>query len=196
MILITGSNGFLGKRVCRLLELKKIPHLATSKLTGLDLCNRKSIVSFFENKKIEKIINCAAVVGGIEFGKKKPVDILHNNLIMTLNLFEAAKKNGINRIINPISNCVYPAKSTFFKEKEIWDGPMHESVMVYGFIRRASFVSSWAYRKQYGLDFINLIFPNMYGPEDYFDDERSHALGALIMKIVLAKKLNQKDFFN
>ncbi len=30
----------------------------------------------------------------------------------------------------------------------------------------------------------------MYGPEDHFDEERSHALGALIMKIVRAKREN------
>ena len=29
----------------------------------------------------------------------------------------------------------------------------------------------------------------MYGPEDHFDEERSHALGALVMKISRAKKL-------
>ena len=30
----------------------------------------------------------------------------------------------------------------------------------------------------------------MYGPEDHFEEERSHALGALIMKIVKAKREN------
>ena len=30
----------------------------------------------------------------------------------------------------------------------------------------------------------------MYGPEDHFEEERSHALGALIMKIANAKKMN------
>jgi len=30
----------------------------------------------------------------------------------------------------------------------------------------------------------------MYGPEDHFDEYRSHALGALIMKIVDAKRYN------
>jgi GDP-L-fucose synthase len=29
----------------------------------------------------------------------------------------------------------------------------------------------------------------MYGPEDHFEEERSHALGALIMKIVRARQL-------
>jgi GDP-L-fucose synthase len=60
--------------------------------------------------------------------------------------------------------------------------------MVYGFARKASWVGAWAYSKQFGLDVINLILSNMYGPEDHFEEERSHALGALIMKIVNAKQ--------
>ena len=35
---------------------------------------------------------------------------------------------------------------------------------------------------------LNLILSNMYGPEDHFDEVRSHALGALIMKIVRAHR--------
>ncbi len=60
--------------------------------------------------------------------------------------------------------------------------------MTYGFVRKASWVGAYAYAKQHGLDVLNLIFSNMYGPEDHFDEERSHALGALIMKFVKAKQ--------
>src|SRR3989338_7648854 len=67
-----------------------------------------------------------------------------------------------------------------FKEDKWWDGPLHESVLVYGFVRKASWVQSWAYYKQHGFKTINLILPNMYGPGDHFDETRSHALGALI----------------
>lgn len=109
---------------------------------------------------------------------------------MTINLLEACKKYKVKRLVNPISNCAYPAEATLFKENEFWDGPLHESVMVYGFVRKASWIGAWGYNKQYGLDVINLILSNMYGPEDHFEAERSHALGALIMKFVKAKNEN------
>lgn len=107
---------------------------------------------------------------------------------MNVNLLKAARESGIKRIVNPISNCVYPAKATLFREEEIWDGPMHESVLVYGFVRKAFWVGSWANHRQYGLDIVNIVLSNMYGPEDHFEEERSHALGALIMKFVEAKR--------
>ncbi len=193
MILVTGCMGFLGKRVCRLLETKKIPYFGTSRQTGLDLRDRQATLNFFEKNKPTQVLNCAAFVGGIQFGYKHPAELFHNNLQMTLNLLEAAHMSKVRRIVNPISNCAYPGSATFFKEDEFWDGPLHESVMVYGFVRKASWMGAWAYAKQYGLDVVNLILSNMYGPEDHFEEERSHALGALIMKMVRAKQTAQKQ---
>jgi GDP-L-fucose synthase len=191
MIVVTGCTGFLGKRVCRQLELNGLPYLGISRRNGLDLRDRQATLSFFQEKQPTQVLNCAAFVGGIQFGYKHPAELFHNNLQMTLNLLEAAHVNKVQRIVNPISNCAYPGAATFFKEDEFWDGPLHESVMVYGFARKASWVGAWAYAQQYGLDVINLILSNMYGPEDHFEEERSHALGALIMKIVRAKQTGQ-----
>ena len=191
MILVTGATGFLGKRVCRQLQQAGHEYVTTSRTLGLDLRDRSATLAFFDKHKPDYVLNCAAYVGGIQFGYNHPAELFHNNLQITLNLLEAARESNIKRLVNPISNCAYPGAATFFKEDEFWDGPLHESVMVYGFARKASWVGSWAYAKQYGLDVLNLILSNMYGPEDHFEEERSHALGALIMKFVRAKQKNE-----
>lgn len=191
MILVTGYTGFLGKRVCRKLDAMGQAYTGISARTGPDLRDRQATLAFFDANRPEKVINCAAFVGGIQFGYKHSAELFHNNMHMTLNLLEAAHKSRTQRIVNPISNCAYPGAASLFKEDELWDGPLHESVMVYGFARKASWVGAWAYAKQYGLDVVNLILSNMYGPEDHFEEERSHALGALIMKIVRARQLGQ-----
>lgn len=188
MILVTGATGFLGKRVCRQLAAQGREFMRTSQSLGLDLRDAAATLAFFETHRPTQVINCAAYVGGIQFGTKHPAELFHNNLLMTLSLLAAAKATGVARIVNPVSNCAYPAAATLFKEEEFWDGPLHDSVMVYGFVRKASWVGAWAYQQQYGLDVINLILSNMYGPEDHFEEERSHAMGALIMKIVKAKR--------
>lgn len=188
MILVTGGSGFLGKRVCRQLEAARVPYIQTSLKSGLDLRDRSATLNFFKKHRPDVVLNCAAFVGGIQFGLRRPAEIFSNNLRITLNLLEAASQQSVKRIVNPISNCAYPARATFFKECEFWDGPLHESVMVYGAVRKISWVGAWAFAKQHDLDVINLILSNMYGPEDHFEEERSHALGALIMKIVEAKR--------
>ena len=189
MILVTGATGFLGKRVCRLLAAQGLDYTRTSLSLGLDLRDTAATQAYFAELKPSQVLNCAAFVGGIQFGYKHPAELFHNNLLMTLSLLGAAQQADVQRIVNPISNCAYPAAATLFKEDEFWDGPLHDSVMVYGFVRKASWVGSYAYAKQHGLDVLNLVLSNMYGPEDHFEEERSHALGALIMKFARAKAL-------
>uniref|UniRef100_A0A2A4YTM0 GDP-L-fucose synthetase n=1 Tax=OCS116 cluster bacterium TaxID=2030921 RepID=A0A2A4YTM0_9PROT len=193
MILVLGATGFLGKRVCRKLSADNVEFEKSSLSLGTDLQDLQATIELFERVKPTYILNCASFVGGIQFGMKHPVELFSNNLKIISNIYEAAQKIGIKRIVNPISNCTYPGDATLFKEDEWWDGPMHESVMVYGFARKAVWMGAWAYHKQYGMDIINIILSNMYGPEDHFEEERSHALGALVMKFVKAKQQGAKQ---
>lgn len=193
MILVTGATGFLGKRVCRKLDELSLEYTKTSLSLGVDLRLKEEVFDLFNNVRPRIVLNCAAYVGGIQFGYKHSAELFTNNLLMTNNLLEACKEFKVKRLVNPISNCAYPADATLFKESEFWDGPLHESVMVYGFVRKASWIGSWAFNKQYGVDSINLILSNMYGPQDHFEEERSHALGALIMKFVEAKISNKES---
>jgi len=190
-VFVPGGNGFLGQRVVKKLKEKNINFVSLSLRDGIDFRNFKQTIQLFEKEKFDAVINCAAFVGGIQYGYEKPGELFYNNIIMSTNLMEASRLTNVERFINPISNCTYPAHLTKnFKEEQWWDGPLHESVLAYGFARKASWVQSWAYYIQYGFKTINLILPNMYGPGDHFDESRSHALGALIMKFVEAKRKN------
>lgn len=187
-VFVAGGHGFLGRRVSKRLSAGKVDFVTKSLRDGLDYTDYDALEDFISSQSIDVILNCAAYVGGIQFGYKHPGEMFYKNMLMTLNFLEISRKFKIKRLVNPISNCAYPAKATLFKESHFWDGALHRSVLAYGQARKASWVGSWAYNKQYGTDWINLIFSNMYGPDDHFDEERSHALGALIMKIVKAKK--------
>ena len=189
-----GGHGFLGSRVMLSLKEKGYDAVPLSLRDGVDFRNFQQTKEVFEKYKFDAVINCAAFVGGIEYGYRKPGEIFFNNTIMSTYLMEAARLSGVKRFVNPISNCSYPGRLTVdFKEEEWWDGPLHESVMVYGLARKVTWMQSWAYRQQYGFDTVNLILPNMYGPGDHFEEVRSHALGALIMKLVNAKRQNQSE---
>ena len=193
-IFVAGGNGFLGRRVVKKLKEKDINFVSLSLRDGIDFRDFKQTKKLFEKEKFDAVINCAAFVGGIKFGYEKPGEIFYNNILMSTNLMEASRLTNVRRFINPISNCTYPGRLTKnFKEERWWDGPLHESVLVYGFVRKASWVQGWAYKKQYNFNSIHLILPNMYGPGDHFDETRSHALGALIMKFVEAKRKNQPE---
>lgn len=186
-ILVLGATGFVGGRVCTLLERQGREFVRSSRSLGADLRERAQARDLFNSVRPTHVVNCASFVGGIQYGFKYPVEIFDNNARIIANMFEAAREAGVKRIVNPVSNCVYPRAKTLFKEEEIWDGPLDDSVLVYGAMRKISWVASWAYARQYGLDTLNLVLSNMYGPEDHFEEERSHALGALVMKFAKAK---------
>lgn len=187
-ILVLGATGFVGGRVCRALTARGLAFERTSVSLGVDLRDREAARDLFQRLKPSHVLNCASFVGGIQYGFKYPAEIFDNNARLIANMFAAANEAGVKRIVNPISNCIYPRAKTLFREEEIWDGPLDESVLVYGMARKLSWVAAWAYSKQHGLDTINLVLSNMYGPEDHFEEERSHALGALVMKMMRAKR--------
>jgi GDP-L-fucose synthase len=192
MILVTGVTGFLGKHVCRKLEKQRLNFHKSSLSLGADLRDASQCDALFSKTKPDFVLHCAAYVGGIQFGLKHQAEMFYNNLMISLNIFECCVKYKVKRLVNPISNCAYPGNATLFKENEFWNGPLHDSVATYGMVRKISHIGALAYRKQYDLDTVNLILSNMYGPDDHFDEERSHALGALIKKIVDAK-INNHD---
>ena len=190
-VLVMGATGFLGKRVTKKLDEKNIKYVKFSKSLGVDFTNFQEFSSAIQKlpTRINTIINCAALVGGIKYGLEHTGEMFYTNSLISLNLYEVARQLGINKIINPISNCSYPRDLTGqFTEQEWWNGELDDSVAVYGMVRKMSYIQSVAYFKQYGIKTINLIVPNMYGPEDHFDEVRSHALGALIRKITQAKE--------
>lgn len=188
-ILVAGATGFLGSRVVKRLKDEGLNFVGTSLSMGVDFRDMSQLEGFFAKEKPNIVINCAAFVGGIKFGLEHEAEIFYNNVLINTNLIECSRRYGVGRYVNPISNCSYPnVLEKDFKEEEWWDGPLHPSVMVYGFAKKATWVQSYAYHNQYGMDFVNLLVPNMYGPGDHFHEERSHALGALIMKIAKAKR--------
>ena len=184
MILVLGATGFLGKKVCEKLDERRLVYSKSSLSLGTDLRDKTQTVRLFKDVSPEYVLNCAAYLGGVQFGYEHPADMFTNNMEMEISLLEACKEAGIKRLINPIGNCSYPGIADIYRESEFWDGPLHESVLAYGLAKKAFTVGAWAYHKQYGYEIINLIFPNMYGPGDHFDPMRSHAVGGLIQKFV------------
>ncbi|PYN77238.1 MAG: GDP-L-fucose synthetase [Candidatus Rokuibacteriota bacterium] len=192
-ILLLGATGFLGRRLATKLRSEGLDVVPVAKSLGTDLRDHRQFKAVFEkNPGLNVVVHAAAFIGGIKFGLDHPAEIFYSNTLLSANLFELAREFGIRRVVNPIPNCSYP-RDVFpeFREELWWEGPLDDSVLAYGLVRKASYVQSLAYYRQYGLETINLIVPNMYGPGDHFDEVRSHALGALVMKIARAKKLGE-----
>lgn len=188
MILVTGGTGFLGSTLVQRLKNQGQKVVGTSLTLGADLRDMAQVRELFQKVRPTKVVHCASMAGGIQFGIQFPADAFVHNMHMTLNILEACREFGVEKFIHPVSNCVYPAESTVFRESEIWDGPLHSSVDGYGVARKALVTATQAYRRQHGLISLNIVLPNMYGPGDHLEENKSHALGGLLRKILYAQQ--------
>jgi len=189
-ILVTGSQGFLGSHIVdNLLKVRKIP-TANLFLSTKD----KFDFRIWENcqeavKGMDIIIHCAAKVGGIGANREKPGEFFYDNLIMGIQLMEAARRSNVEKFVAIGTICSYPKITPVpFKEEDLWSGYPEETNAPYGLAKKMLLVQSGAYRQQYNFNSINILPVNMYGPKDNFNPESSHVIPALIKKVQDAKE--------
>lgn len=86
-----------------------------------------------------------------------------------------------------LSTCIFPDKVQYpINETMLHDGPPHDSNFAYAHAKRMLEVSSRAYRRQFGCQFVTVIPTNIYGPHDNFG-EGCHFVPAIIKRVVEAK---------
>jgi GDP-L-fucose synthase len=194
-ILVLGGTGFIGKNICSKLRNKNNIVIFSRKKNG-DLRKFLVLKNFLEkNCKIDIIINCAAHVGGLNYILKKSADIVSDNLQIYNNLYKSLinlKKKPI--IVNLLSNCLYPEGLKIQVEEKWQDGKMHDSVEAFGISKRVLIILSKNYQTQYGINTQNIILPNVFGPGDHLDPHRSHALNAIIVRMLKSQKNNLENF--
>lgn len=189
-VFVTGGSGFLGTHIVNVLN-KSGAKVFSPRSKEYDLTDMKQVLDAFDTFNPNVVIHAAADVGGIGYNRISPADIFRNNLSMAVNILDACQKNNIEKVTLIGSACAYPGEvSGYMQEKDFQSGPMHESVEVYGLSKRALYLGSKAYKKQYGLKSIFLILTNLYGPYDKYDEKESHVVAALVRKFVEATESN------
>jgi GDP-L-fucose synthase len=183
-VAVTGGAGFLGKPTVRMLgELGARARVVRS--AQHDLRDRAACLAALEGAEI--VIHLAANVGGIGYNRRNPAPLVHDNLAMGINVFEACRELELGKLVAACSVCAYPLETPVpFSEDEIWNGYPERSNASYGLAKRMLLVLSETYRNQYGLDSCVPVIANLYGPGDNFDLEDSHVIAAMIRKYVEA----------
>lgn len=191
-IFVAGHNGLVGSAVFRNLKKHGYKNLIVISKKKLDLKNTKKVNLFFK-KKIEYMVICAALAGGIVANSKYPVDFFNENILIQNSLLNAALKFKLKRTIFLGTSCIYPDKAkTPIKEDLLLTGKIHETNEAYATAKIAGIQLCKALYNQCGLDVIALMPTNIYGINDRYDVEKSHVIPAMILKFLNAKKSNKK----
>lgn len=194
-ILVLGGHGFVGSNLVRGLSHLNHTIIPLSRRDGLDLTDFNSTKKFFNEIDPDAIINCAAHVGSLHYVTMYAADVIQDNIQMALNIYRAAREAcPESRIINPLSNCSYPGDANIHFELDWWKGEVHDSVFSYGNAKRFIYVISKNYYKQYGLKSVNFLVPNTFGPGDYTDPNKTHALNGMIIRMINAQRNGDLEF--
>ncbi|MBB4576004.1 GDP-L-fucose synthase [Rhizobium lentis] len=186
-IWVAGHRGMVGSALVRRLHSENCT-VMTATRQELDLKRQDEVERFVQANRPDAVILAAAKVGGILANDTFPADFLYDNLIIEANIFEAAHRSGVERLLFLGSSCIYPKFAPQpISEDALLTGPLEPTNEWYAIAKIAGIKLAEAYRKQHGRDYISAMPTNLYGPGDNFDLQSSHVLPALIRKIHLAK---------
>jgi GDP-L-fucose synthase len=130
----------------------------------------------------------AAKVGGILANSMYPADFIRNNLLVTLNVLEAARDSGVKKLLFLGSSCIYPKLAAQpITEDALLTGPLEPTNEPYAVAKIAGIQMCRSYNRQFGTNFVSVMPTNLYGTGDNFDLNTSHVLPALIRKFHEAK---------
>ena len=194
-VLVLGSTGFVGKNLVT--RLRKDGHCvsAAQRSTGVDLRDYGQTLALLRETSPQVVYNLASHGGSVHYVKSKAAEVYHDNVQMALNLYRAiAKVDNTIKVVQPLSNCSYPGKSSIQREEEWLDGDVHPSVFPFGNAKRSIYYISSCYAKQFGVKSVNLLLPNTYGPGDSEDPNHTHALNGMVIRMLKAKQENKKEF--
>ena len=160
----------------------------------MELLDQKAVETFFKKEKLEYVFLAAARVGGIMANKTYPAKFIYENLLVQANVLEEARKNNVKKLLFLGSSCIYPRLAPQpIKESYFLSGPLEPTNRSYAVAKIAGIVTCQSYNEEYGTSFISAMPTNMYGPNDNFDPESSHALPALLRKFHDGKIGNKKE---
>lgn len=174
-VLITGGSGFIGAAVARALKTRGTPVIVfdqrpptpfdgTDPIKDVpfaygDILDSFALVRALQKSGAKRIVHGAAIVGaGISIDN--PVRTVATNMLGISNVLEAARSLGLGRIVFMGSQSIYgPGQYAPVDEGH----PTHPD-SPYGVTKLASEALGNVYRSCYGVDFVSLRIPHVYGP--------------------------------
>ena len=182
-IYVAGHHGLVGSAICRRLKRDGYTNLIVRDRSQLNLTNAPAVDAFFAAQRPDYVFLAAAKVGGILANSTYPVDFLRDNLVIELNVMEAAYRHGVKKLESLGSSCIYPKLAPQpIKEEYLLTSPLEPTNEWYAIAKIAGIKLAQAYWQQFGFHAISLMPTNLYGPGDHFDLKASHVLPALMRK--------------
>lgn len=193
-IFVAGHRGMVGSAIVRRLLSDGHPanRIIMATHRDLDLVEQADVRHFFEKERPDEVYLAAAKVGGIYANNTYPADFIYDNLMMELNIIDAAFRTGVKKLLFLGSSCIYPKLANQpIKENALLTGPLEPTNEPYAIAKIAGIKLCESYNRQYGdsheVDYRAVMPSNLYGVGDSYHPQNSHVIPALIRRFHEAK---------
>lgn len=190
-IYVAGHDGMVGSAIVRNLQSKGYKNFVFRHFKELDLRNQEAVNKFFEQEKPDYVFLAAAKVGGIGANTEQIADFLYENMMIEMNVINAAFRNGVKKLEFLGSSCIYPKFAPQpMKENCLLTSSLEPTNEGYALAKISGLKYCEYLNRQYGTNYISVMPTNLYGPNDNYHPQHSHVLPALIRRFHEAKLNN------
>ena len=192
-IYVAGHRGMVGSAIVRELTRLGYTNIITRTHQELDLTSQIDVHSFFEKEKPDYVFLAAAKVGGILANRDHLADFMYENIMLEMNVINAAYMNGCKKLEFLGSSCIYPRLAPQpMSEECLLTSSLEPTNEAYALAKISGLKYCEYLNRQYGTDYISVMPTNLYGPNDNYHPTQSHVLPALIRRFHEAKVNGQE----
>lgn len=187
-IYVAGHRGMVGSAIVRALRREGYENIVVRSHAELDLTDQCAVEEFFASEKPEYVFLAAAKVGGIAANAEAPADFMYINMMLEMNVINAAWRHGVKKLEFLGSSCIYPRMAPQpMTEDCLLTSSLEQTNEAYALAKISGLKYCEYLNRQYGTDYISVMPTNLYGPGDNYHPTRSHVLPALIRRFHEAK---------
>ncbi|MDB4880730.1 MAG: NAD-dependent epimerase/dehydratase [Gemmatimonadetes bacterium] len=187
-IYVAGHGGLVGSAIVRRLRALGFDNLLLRTRRELDLTDAPAVRSMLAQERPSHVFFAAAKVGGILANNTLPAEFIRDNLLIQLNVIDAAHAADVEKMLFLGSSCIYPKFAEQpIREESLLTGELEPTNEPYAVAKIAGIITCRSYNRQYGTRYISAMPTNLYGEGDNFDRNGSHVLPALVRRFHEAK---------